>query len=341
QLVARRKDGSQFFAGVTIGSIDRHRQLLARHVVAVHDMSAEIERAKTAEANDAYHRAILDTVPDAMVTIDQDGLILWFSHTAEQLFGYRADEVIGRNVSMLMPDDEALLHDEYLDHYSRTGQKKVIGAVRRVYGRRKDGARFPHALFIGEANGGGRRVFTGFLRDLSQQEEAETQIRELQAELIHMSRVLAVGTMAGALAHELNQPLTAIANYVQTSAALLPETTGDLLDIMRDALDLAGQEALRAGAIIHRLREFVASGELERPFAGHRLQRTNCPGTASRSGGQNSDPAGASQPRAQCDGGDGGPRDPDHRGKAGRQHDPLQRRRYRAWPHAGPGRCGV
>lgn len=264
QLAALRKDGSQFMAEVAVDVVAGGIQKFARRVVAVHDLSAEIVQAESPTGGDSYHRAILESVPEAMVTIDQHGVILWFSHTAEKMFGYRAGEVIGHNVSMLMSEADAARHDEYLANYRTTGVQKVVGTARRVFGRRKDGSLFPHALCIGEANDGGSRIFTGFLRDLSQQEDAENKVRELQAELVHMSRVLAVGTMAGALAHELNQPLTAIANYVQTSSALLADASDDLLKTISEALDMAGKEALRAGGIIHRLRDFVTSGELER-----------------------------------------------------------------------------
>lgn len=174
--VGRRKDKSEFTASVVVGLVEGRRHVAARYVVAVHDMSDELAQARAVEANISYHRAILESVPDAMITIDQNGSILWFSHTAEEMFGYRSEEVIGRNVSMLMTDADAARHEEYIANYKRTGKRRVIGSVRRVFGRRKDGVEFPHALFIGESNGGGRRLFTGFLRDLSQQEDAEDQV---------------------------------------------------------------------------------------------------------------------------------------------------------------------
>lgn len=267
----RRKDGTAFLVSVTLNRIGPDGTG-GGFILAVHDVTDEFERAREAEADEAFQRAILETVPDAMITIDSDGSVLSFSSAAERLFGYRAEEVLGRNVKMLMPEREAALHDGYLSRYHRTGERRIIGEVRRVMGRRKDGTLFPHAIYVGEANGGGRRVFTGFLRDLTAQDEAERQLRELQSELFHLSRVSAVGTLAVALAHELNQPLAAIANYVQTSAALLAQEArahpeDGHLDDVRKALDQAGKEALRAGAIVHRVREFVTRGELERTVA--------------------------------------------------------------------------
>lgn len=233
-------------------------------------MPSRARSESDAEANEAQLRSILETVPDAMITIDERGCIELFSSAAERLFAYPAAEVVGRNVAMLMTPTDAGVHDDRLDRYRATGQRHVIGASRRVMGRRKDGSVIPLELFVGEAVAGGRRMFTGFLRDLSAREDVEARMHELQAELIRISRVSAVGTMATALAHELNQPLTAVANYVQTAAALVAEGGDGVLDILREALDEAGREVLRAGAIVNRLREFVAGGELDRVIVSPR-----------------------------------------------------------------------
>lgn len=218
----------------------------------------------------AQLRSILETVPDAMIFINEQGCIEMFSAAAERLFAYSADEVIGQNVAILMTHDDASLHDEYLGRYRATSQQHIIGASRRVMGKRKNGSTFPLELFVGETKTAGRRFFTGFLRDLTAREDAEARMLELQAELIQISRVSAVGTMATALAHELNQPITAVANYVQTSVALIAEGVDGALDMVREALEEAGREALRAGAIVNRLREFVSGGELDRVIVSPR-----------------------------------------------------------------------
>lgn len=259
-----RKDGTCFLAKVSINRIDDAAGVVTGFGQVVQDITEEAEHARATEEHSAFLRSMLDTVPDAMITIDEHGLVQSFSAAAEALFGYAADEVVGRNVAMLMPEPDASRHDSYLARYHSTGERRVIGFSRRVLGRRKDGSIFPHVLQVGEAHGGGKRIFTGFLRDLTAQEQAEAQMRELQSELIHIARVSAVGTMATALAHELNQPLMAIANYVQSSAAMLASRQEEELQLVRSALADAGAEALRAGDIVHRLREFVARGELER-----------------------------------------------------------------------------
>jgi len=177
--------------------------------------------ADAAEARAAHLQSILDSIPEAMVVIDERGRMQSFSATAERLFGYRASEVIGENVSMLMPQPYRRDHDGYLERYLRTNERRIIGIGRVVVGQRKDGSTFPMELAVGEMHVRDERFFTGFIRDLTERQQTEARLQELQAELVHMSRLTAMGEMASALAHELNQPLSAIANYMKGSRRLL------------------------------------------------------------------------------------------------------------------------
>lgn len=224
----------------------------------------DIARA-TAEANqrEAHLRSILDTVPDAMIVIDEDGIIQSFSTAAERLFGYSADEAIGRNVKMLMPTPYREQHDSYIARYLATGERRIIGIGRVVVGERRDGSPFPIELSVGEMRSGDQRYFTGFIRDLTERQQTEARLQELQSELVHISRLTAMGEMASALAHELNQPLSAIANYVKGSHRLLAARDDPETERLRGALEKAGEQALRAGEIVRRLRDFVARGETE------------------------------------------------------------------------------
>ncbi len=215
-------------------------------------------------AREAHLQSILDTVPDAMIVIDERGAIQSFSTAAARLFGYAAGEVIGKNVNLLMPTPYRENHDGYLARYLRTGERRIIGIGRIVVGEHKDGSTFPIELAVGEMKSGDRRFFTGFIRDLSERQQSEARLQELQSELVHISRLTAMGEMATALAHELNQPLSAIANYLKGSRRLLEASTDEQSSMVRDAMDKAGDQALRAGDIIRRLREFVARGESER-----------------------------------------------------------------------------
>jgi PAS domain S-box-containing protein len=222
-------------------------------------------QAQTALMESEMHlRSVLDTSPDAMIVIDGKARIQSFSVTAECLFGYSRPEVIGRNISMLMPSPYREQHDEYLALYCATGEKRVISRGRIVVGLRKDGSTFPMELTVGETVSGNNRWFTGFARDLTEREDTRQRMQSMQAELIHMSRFTAMGEMASTLAHELNQPLTAVVSYLNGSRRLLMGTDNLQTLMIRDAIERAAEQALRAGQIIRRLRQFVARGESER-----------------------------------------------------------------------------
>ncbi|MFG1282085.1 PAS domain S-box protein [Xanthobacter autotrophicus] len=214
-------------------------------------------------AREAHLSSILDTVPDAMVVIDERGIMRSFSSAAERLFGYTAAEAVGQNVSILMPAPHRGAHDGYLVRYLTTGERRIIGVGRVVVGERKDGSTFPMELAVGEMRSTSERFFTGFIRDLTERQETEARLQELQAELVHISRLTAMGEMASTLAHELNQPLSAIANYIKGSRRLLDAGTVKV-EMLQGALEKAGEQALRAGQIIRRLRDFVSRGESER-----------------------------------------------------------------------------
>ncbi len=199
-----------------------------------------------------------------MIVIDEHGLIQSFSSAAERLFGHTAADMLGKNVKMLMPSPYHEGHDGYLDRYLRTGERRIIGIGRVVVGQRHDGSTFPMELAVGEMHVRNRRFFTGFIRDLTERQHTEARLQELQSELVHMSRLTAMGEMASALAHELNQPLSAIANYMKGSRRLLANPSDETAGLVSDALDKAADQALRAGEIIRRLRDFVARGESER-----------------------------------------------------------------------------
>ncbi|MEX0852377.1 MAG: PAS domain S-box protein [Bauldia sp.] len=215
-------------------------------------------------AREAHLQSILNTVPEAMIVIDETGAIQSFSSAAERLFGYRPDEVIGHKVNRLMPEPYRGQHDRYLGHYLATGERRIIGIGRVVVAERKDGSTFPIELAVGEMRSGGRRFFTGFIRDLTERQTTEARLQELQSELVYISRLTAMGEIASSLAHELNQPLSAIANYLKGSQRLLAGVHGESVPTLGDALDKAVAQALRAGEIIRRLRDFVGRGETER-----------------------------------------------------------------------------
>lgn len=259
-----RRDGSEFYADATLVALCDADGMLRAYGQTLYDITAR-KAAETALARSELHlRSILATVPDAMIVIDEQATILSFSAAAERLFGWSEAEVLGRNVDMLMPSPDRERHDSYVSHYVATGERRIIGIGRIVSGQRRDGTVFPMELAVGEAASEGHRIFTGFIRDLTEQQRAELRLKELQSELIHVSRLSAMGTMASTLAHELNQPLAAITYYMQGARDLIGDPSEDARAMLTEALDESANEALRAGNIVRRLREFVARGEVEK-----------------------------------------------------------------------------
>lgn len=222
------------------------------------------QRARDVRAREAHLRSILDTVPDATVVIDEMGVIRSFSTAAERLFGYQEAEVGGENVSILMPSPFRDEHDSYIKRYLDTGRKRIIGFDRVVTGLRKDGSTFPMKLEVAEMRSGDQQFFTGFIRDLTERQRTEKQLQELQTELARLSRLTAMGEMATTLAHEVNQPLTAISNYLQGCNRILETVEDENVPTVRDALTAAIQQTLRAGEIVRQLREFVTHHETVR-----------------------------------------------------------------------------
>lgn len=222
------------------------------------------EEASVALATrEAHLRSIFDTAPEAMIVINPLGIVQSYGASAERMFQWRAVEVIGRNISMLMPQPFRDQHDGYVQRYLQTGEKRIIGIGRIVVGQRKDGSTFPMELAVGEVNSEHGRFFTGFVRDLTDREEREARVEQLQSEVVHISRLSAMGEMASALAHELNQPLSAIANYLNGAKRLMARG-GETDPKAIEAVDKAVGQALRAGDIIRRLRDFLSRGEGER-----------------------------------------------------------------------------
>lgn len=202
-------------------------------------------------------QTIYDTSPDAIIVMDQKGIVLSFNKMAESLFGFVAAEVVGQNIKMLMPPYFANEHDGYLDRYRRTGERHIIGIGRIVTGQRKDGSVFPMELSIGEAKTETGRFFTGFVRDLTERQQFEQRVHELQEELIHAARLASLGEIVSMVAHEVNQPLSATGTYLEVARELLArDVEGDRAKGLK-AIDQAATQIRRAGDTVRRIRDFA------------------------------------------------------------------------------------
>ena len=260
EVVGRRKDGSTVPIELSVGESKPHGEPV--FVGIIRDITERKRSEAALREREARLRAIFETLTDAIVVIDERGLIESFSPAAERLFGYRADEVIGRNVNVLMPSPYHERHDGYIHHYLETGERRIIGIGRIVVAQRRDRSTFPMELSVGEMRIDERRSFIGFIRDVTERQGAEKRLQDLQSELLHSSRLSTMGQMASALAHELNQPLTAVINYAQASRRLLG--AGASADKLGPVIEKAVAQANRAGQIIRRLRDFLEKGETER-----------------------------------------------------------------------------
>lgn len=262
--MAIRKDGTQFLANISLTALYDDKGKLRGFGRVIRDVTEQRAAERQLRSSAAQMRSILSTVPDAMIVIDSRGRIISFSAAAERLFGYSEKEVFGANISRLMPSPDRERHDAYIHRYLATGERRIIGIGRTVTGLKRDGSTFPMQLAVGEAAVEGEPVFTGFISDLTEQMRAEQRIEDLRSNLIHVARVSAMGTMASTLAHELNQPITSVMNYVETIRDMLESPKPGDFPIIRDALSETASEAMRAGQIVRRLREFVAKGEVEK-----------------------------------------------------------------------------
>ncbi|MFO1059652.1 MAG: PAS domain S-box protein [Dongiaceae bacterium] len=201
---------------------------------------------------EARLHTILESTVDGLITIDETGVIRTFNGPAERIFGYRADEVIGRNVSILMPEPYRSRHDRYLATYLRTGQARIIGIGREVEGLRKDGSIFPLDLAIGEmVVEEGRREFVGTVRDISERKRLEDQLRQAQ-------KMETIGQLTGGVAHDFNNLLTVILGNAED---LADELKGE--PRLRELAEMTRIAAERGAELTKRLLAFARRQALD------------------------------------------------------------------------------
>ncbi len=213
---------------------------------------------------DSTFDALMDAAVDAIILIDRAGIIEHFNRAAVEMFGYAETEVIGRNVSLLMPEPHRGNHDGYLEHYRETGQAAIIGKGREETALRKNGETFPILLTVGEFREPEGRKFVGFVRDMTESRAAQQLVRQLEYQLLHADRLVTLGELTAGIAHEINQPLTAIAAYADAGKSLIDRAGDTPREDMHSICERIGEQSRRAAEVVQRLRKLVRSGTVSK-----------------------------------------------------------------------------
>ncbi|MCO5090950.1 PAS domain-containing sensor histidine kinase [Bosea sp. (in: a-proteobacteria)] len=241
ELAQRHRDGRSIFV-VSRWVLVTRRAPEDPVVLATNIDISDLKNAQAAlAARQSHLLSILETVPEAMVVIDEAGIMISFSKAAEKLFGFSAEEACGRNVRILMPNPDRDRHDGYISRYLTTGERRIIGFGRVVTGQRKDGTTFPMELAIGEAAASGKRIFTGFIRDLTSRHRMEEELRQSQ-------KMEAIGQLTGGIAHDFNNLLTVISGNLEMIERRLEDDR--LRDLLREAQGAADDGARLTGQLL-------------------------------------------------------------------------------------------
>jgi len=215
--------------------------------------------------DDLVLQAVLETSLDAVIVIRGTGTIIGWNTTAAETFGWTAEEALGRQLrDLIIPEQHREDHDKGLRRYLKTGEAQVLGTRIEITALDRNGREFPVELSILRGLQMGSDIFVGFLRDLSEKQAAEAKIEALQIELVHVSRVAAMGAMAAVLAHELNQPLTAAVNYLSAGQRILETVHSPLATEANFALTRSQDALQRMGATIRDVRDTITKRPLKR-----------------------------------------------------------------------------
>ena len=253
ETVRVAKDGRRVHVSLTVSPLFNR----SGHIVGASKVARDITEPKSAERASregaARLRALIETAVDGVILIDACCVVHVFNPACEKLFGYSADEVIGKNVKMLMPEPYRCEHDGYVANYRSTGVPKIIGIGREVVGRRRDGSTFPMYLSVGEAKQDGDSFFVGIIHDLTSRKRTEVELQEARAELVRIARITALGELTTAIAHEVNQPLTGLVSSGNACLRWLASDTPNL-SAARESVERMICAGQRAGEVIRRIR---------------------------------------------------------------------------------------
>lgn len=235
-------------------------------VIRSYGLITEIEDRKRAEnelkRSEARHRVVVETASDAVVSIDEGGAIILANPATKRIFGYAPEDLIGKPLTILMPGAARKLHDSGLKQYLETGTKRLNWQGTEMTAMRANGEEFPAAVSFGEMIVGQRRVFTGFIRDISEKKRAEAELRNTQAELSRMMRVMTIGQLTASIAHEVSQPLSGIIMNASTCLRMLKSAPPNI-DGARETAQRTIRDGNRASEVITRLRTLFSKKQID------------------------------------------------------------------------------
>lgn len=266
----KRRDGEYRWHLVRATPMQDRRGSITRWIGTATDIHDRKQAETALRENEERIRALIETALDCIITIDEIGIITTCNSATTRVFGYACEEMLGRNISMLMPAPHKNEHDGYLENLKKTSLKKIIGGWREVTGQRKNGTTFLLELAVSETRAGGRQFYTGILRDITARKEAEDDIRRLlreaeqrehllrekQAQLVQAAKLASLGELATGIAHELNNPLNNINLCIGNAIDLLEKTEPDALKASA-SLQIAAREVKRGAVIVNQVRAFA------------------------------------------------------------------------------------
>jgi PAS domain S-box-containing protein len=257
ELFGQHRDGHEFAVEVSLSPL-RISHALPLVLATIHDVTERKKAEQALQESEARMRAIFETAVDAIITIDEQGVMERLNPAAQRLFGYSEAEAAGRNVSMLMPQPHRALHDGYLAHYRETGEQRIIGKGREVEGLRKDGSVFPMELSVVEMQLGARRMFTGMVRDISERKLAEEHNRRLMQEISSANEELT--NFAYVVSHDLKAPLRGIGSLADWLATDYAEQFNDE---GKEHMRLLINRVHRMGSLIDGILQYSRVGRVK------------------------------------------------------------------------------
>jgi PAS domain S-box-containing protein len=212
--------------------------------------------------SEARHRVVVETASDAVVSIDESSTIILANPATKRIFGYNSDELIGKPLTVLMPGAMGKVHETGLKRYLETGARHLNWQGTEMTALRANGEEFPAEVSFGEMTVDQQRIFTGFIRDISEKKRSEEELRNTQAELARMMRVMTIGQLTASIAHEVSQPLSGIITNASTCFRMLKSDPPNI-DGARETVQRTIRDGNRASEVITRLRTLFSKKQIE------------------------------------------------------------------------------